>query len=719
MVVEQLVFRGPSALPMNFACFARLAVFSLVASLPLALVAGPSEDANAAFKNGDYATALRLWRDLAEQGNASAQASLGYMYETGRGVTKDETQAVLWYRKSAEQGDARGQTNLGNMYANGRGVVKDEAEAVLWYRAAAEQGNAQGQLNLGHMYETGSGVAKDKAEAAKWYRKAAQPANANVAYTNGDYATALRLWRELAEQGNASAQASLGYMYETGRGVTKDETQAVLWYRKSAEQGDARGQTNLGNMYANGRGVAKDEAEAVLWYRKAAEQGNAQGQVNLGFMYQNGRGGLPQDDRQAVEWYRKAAEQGDARGQSALGFMYQSGRGGLPQDDKQAVEWYRKAADQGNAVGQAGLGFIYETGRGVTKDEAEASQWYKKAAEQGEAAAQTNLGIMYREGRGVAKDDAEAERWFRKAAEQGNARAQTLLSSIEQARRDVTDLSRTVAELIKANEKLQPAIPVTDPERARLAREVIDASGVSAALTSSPDELNEKFAAAKPPSKISPKLWEAMGVTYVASFRPGRILATMERRLAETLDAATLQVGLRWEHSDLAGHMRRLELEASKPEQRASLKDFERELAGKGGRTNEPRARACAQADTLSNQTEALAPFFEALMAGTMIAYAQQAPAPDMDSIRRAVVSVRPLLRERAREVLLTQCLFTYRDLSDAEVEQSLEFLRSDSGGRYARGFNDALRDSLLDVTEVFTRTLLEVARQIKGRGDS
>ena len=33
-------------------------------------------------------------------------------------------------------------------------------------------------------------------------------------------------------------------------------------------------QYNLGFVYANGRGVAKDDVEAMKWYRKAAEQGN-------------------------------------------------------------------------------------------------------------------------------------------------------------------------------------------------------------------------------------------------------------------------------------------------------------------------------------------------------------------------------------------------------------------------------------------------------------
>ena len=44
----------------------------------------------AAAKNGDYATALREWTPLAEQGHASAQYNLGVMYDKGQGVTQDE-----------------------------------------------------------------------------------------------------------------------------------------------------------------------------------------------------------------------------------------------------------------------------------------------------------------------------------------------------------------------------------------------------------------------------------------------------------------------------------------------------------------------------------------------------------------------------------------------------------------------------------------------------
>ena len=58
-----------------------------------------------AYKRGDYATALKEWRPLAEAGNANAQYKLGIMYFKGQGVSKDFVEAAKWYRKAAKQGN--------------------------------------------------------------------------------------------------------------------------------------------------------------------------------------------------------------------------------------------------------------------------------------------------------------------------------------------------------------------------------------------------------------------------------------------------------------------------------------------------------------------------------------------------------------------------------------------------------------------------------------
>jgi TPR repeat protein len=42
-----------------------------------------------------------------------------------------------------------------------------------------------------------------------------------------------------------------------------------------AKAGDPEAQVRLGMIYSYGRGVPKDDVEAVKWFRKAAEQGNA------------------------------------------------------------------------------------------------------------------------------------------------------------------------------------------------------------------------------------------------------------------------------------------------------------------------------------------------------------------------------------------------------------------------------------------------------------
>ena len=212
------------------------------------------------------------------------------------------------------------------------------------------------------------------------------------AYKRGDYATALRELRPLAEQGDAEAQYNLGVMYERGEGVPQNDRQAVFWYRKAAEQGDAEAQYNLGVMYERGEGIPQNGRQAVFWYRKAAEQGDAEAQYNLGVMYERGEG-IPQNGRQAVFWYRKAAEQGDAEAQFNLGVMYDRGKG-VPQNNRQAVFWYRKAAEQGDAKAQYNLGFSYANGEGVPKDFVQAYAWSNLAAAQGDEEAKRYLDLL-------------------------------------------------------------------------------------------------------------------------------------------------------------------------------------------------------------------------------------------------------------------------------------------------------------------------------------
>jgi TPR repeat protein len=95
------------------------------------------------------------------------------------------------------------------------------------------------------------------------------------AYNRGDYATALREWQPLAEQGVPSAQFRLGLLYENGNGVPRDFAKARLWYEKAAVQGEAKAQFYLGIQSAFGEGGPLDLVQAHMWYSLAAGNGNA------------------------------------------------------------------------------------------------------------------------------------------------------------------------------------------------------------------------------------------------------------------------------------------------------------------------------------------------------------------------------------------------------------------------------------------------------------
>ena len=95
---------------------------------------------SAAYQTGDFATAMKEWRPLAEQGDAVAQYNLGTMYDNGDGVVQDYAEAVKLYRLAAEQGDAYAQNNLGVAYGYGQGVLQDNILSHMWYNIASANG---------------------------------------------------------------------------------------------------------------------------------------------------------------------------------------------------------------------------------------------------------------------------------------------------------------------------------------------------------------------------------------------------------------------------------------------------------------------------------------------------------------------------------------------------------------------------------------------------
>jgi hypothetical protein len=262
---------------------------------------------------------VEKWQKKAAENNSKAEVRVGLLFETGSGVSEDDSKAVDFYGRAATQGDAMGEVHLGAMYESGKGVPQNCEAAINSYRLAAENrknslyGRSYGQLYLGRMNAEGRGVSRNYKEAIRWYKSAADGSD------------------KLAE-----ARFALGDIYEHGLGVPQDYEAAFKWYKKAATNPypaawqvllggasvglllpiaaarytivstpdvRARAQNALGMLYQKGLGVRQSYRKALARYDKAMKLGSADAEDNLATMYEKGWGGRQNRDRaRALRW---------------------------------------------------------------------------------------------------------------------------------------------------------------------------------------------------------------------------------------------------------------------------------------------------------------------------------------------------------------------------------------------------------------------------------
>jgi TPR repeat protein len=251
---------------------------------------------------------VQWYRKAADQGNATAENSLGVMYRIGQGVSRDKEEAVRWYRKAAKQGNPQSLFNMGVSYYNGDGVPSDPNLAYAWFLLAQEAGNPAGEdavkrsadegarlgattdalLQVAAMYERGEDLPQSYSEAAKWYRKAAEfspQADVKLALllidgkgVPQDYGQAMSLCRTAAKSNYAPAPFCVGYLYQHGLGTQADPKEAAKWYEQASKDGHRAAMMALAEMYWKGEGVSLSRPDAYYYFFLARRAGSREAQ---------------------------------------------------------------------------------------------------------------------------------------------------------------------------------------------------------------------------------------------------------------------------------------------------------------------------------------------------------------------------------------------------------------------------------------------------------
>lgn len=188
------------------------------------------------YEQRNYPEAVKCFRYAAERGEAAAQTLLGLCYSNGYGVTQNEQEAARWYQKAVNQGNDSAMMLLGMCYCTGRGVTEDFDNGIQLIRRSAALGNEEAQEMLQTL-----GMAADPAPS----HQESSLMDKDLAYEKGkkyyekkDYAKALPLLAQAAEQDNSDALYLLAKSYLFGEGVEENITVGYAMMEEAAYKGN-------------------------------------------------------------------------------------------------------------------------------------------------------------------------------------------------------------------------------------------------------------------------------------------------------------------------------------------------------------------------------------------------------------------------------------------------------------------------------------------------
>lgn len=242
-----------------------------------------------------YARAIERIRAFAESGDAGAMFHLGKIYSIGIAVEQDFSMAEMWYLRAIDLGEIRAHCNLGWMYQSGFGVTQQKHRAFELLSIGAEQGVLAASATVGLMLLSGEGCQASPAEGISMLQQAFHDGYNNAA--------------------NCLADA-----YFEGKDVAQDIELGFDWLGHAADRGDYRTMAILGHFLITGSHGRTDIARGMAYLVSAVNSGFPQANLWLGALYEQGRG-VERNPYMARMLYQRGVTAGDEACEFALARM--------------------------------------------------------------------------------------------------------------------------------------------------------------------------------------------------------------------------------------------------------------------------------------------------------------------------------------------------------------------------------------------------------------
>ncbi len=265
----------------------------------------PVAAADAAYSNGDYNTAAKLWSEACGGGNATGCFELAVVYRDGEGVPADPKKEAELLSRACDGGDGRGCFNLAH-YADPSDAPSEkvgpdrQSLATELYAKGCQAGFQQACANLAARLVIGKGAPKDVARSIELLKTACAinttemgPAcdtlagfydGHNGAKAGEDPPLANRYLDRGCALADTDSCTDLGYHYRTAYGVKRDMTRSNTLYAMICDDGseDACPQFTYAEFFSGGGGYKLDNVrpsrrDVAGLYQKACDGGFSHG----------------------------------------------------------------------------------------------------------------------------------------------------------------------------------------------------------------------------------------------------------------------------------------------------------------------------------------------------------------------------------------------------------------------------------------------------------
>lgn len=317
----------------------------------------------------NYEEAFKIYKELAEKGNAEATYRLANAYGGGEGVEQSDSLAWIFYRQATELGSEYAKAMVACTYFYG------------WLNQKKDQ--KKGYSMLKKLYEkTDCDYVKTR-YAALYFD--------SDDYIKDDKAKFDSIMSKLTESDDPFTLRTVGFVYKSGENMDGDK--AISYFTKAYELGSASAAYQLASGYLFGwYGRKADKKKAVEWLKKGVDR------LSTGCMIQYGN--LCMDESKdnkpyynpslGIALYQKAAKLNCGEAFDKLGCMYTFGTG-VDVNNELAAKYFKKAMELKDANGTFNYAVALMNGRGCKRDLAKAREVMGLAEERGSGRAAMGL----------------------------------------------------------------------------------------------------------------------------------------------------------------------------------------------------------------------------------------------------------------------------------------------------------------------------------------